>query len=213
RVHRSSGMILRPDFYRAPQTDRAAERRAQGFDDERPVGVVLFGGHGSKVMKRIARELPDTPLILLCGHNDALAKSLRALPAAAPRLVVGHTEEVARYLRMGDFFIGKPGPGSVSEALHCGLPVIVTRNTWTMPQERYNTDWVREQGVGLVLPGFNTLADAVPKLIAQLPQLRERVHRLDNRAVFEVPELLARLLAARVRPRSQEIREAVTAMS
>ena len=64
-------------------------------------------------------------------------------------MVVEYTADVAGYLRLGDFFIGKPGPASVSEALHCGLPVIVTRNAWTMPQERYNTDWVQELGVGL----------------------------------------------------------------
>ena len=65
-------------------------------------------------------------------------------------MVVGYTTDVAHYLRLADFFIGKPGPGSLSEALHCGLPVIVTRNAWTMPEERYNTDWVREQ-VGITL--------------------------------------------------------------
>ena len=32
------------------------------------------------------------------------------------------------------------------------LPVIVERNAWTLPQERYNADWVRENGVGLVVP-------------------------------------------------------------
>ena len=90
----------------------------------------------------------------MCGHNQALAARLQAQPAQAPRVIVGYTTEVAKYLRLGDFFIGKPGPGSLSEAVHCGLPVIVTRNAWTLPQERYNTDWVREQGVGLVLDSF-----------------------------------------------------------
>jgi 1,2-diacylglycerol 3-beta-galactosyltransferase len=109
-------------------------------------------------------------------------------------VIVGYTTQVAHYLRLGDFFIGKPGPGSLSEALHCGLPVIVTRNAWTMPQERYNTDWVRDQGLGLVLASFAGLAEAVARLRAQLPQFVARVQRLDNRALFEVPQILAGIL-------------------
>ena len=98
---------------------------------------------------------------------------------------------MAQYLRLADFFIGKPGPGSLSEAVHCGLPVIVTRNAWTMPQERYNTDWVREQGVGLVLNSFAGVRAAVAELRAQLPQFIARVRRMDNRALFELPQILA----------------------
>jgi UDP-N-acetylglucosamine:LPS N-acetylglucosamine transferase len=192
RIHRSSGMILRPDFYRPSALDRAA----LGLDPARATGVVLFGGHGSQVMQTIARELHDTPLILLCGHNQRLQARLRAMPASAPRVVVGHTSEVAGYMRLADFFIGKPGPGSLSEALHCGLPVIVTRNAWTMPQERYNTDWVRENDVGVVLPSFRGIQAAVAGLLPRLDALRAQVGRLHNRAVFEVPDLLARLLAA-----------------
>ena len=197
RLHRSSGMILRPVFYRPPTVARAEARRALGLDAHTPTGVVLFGGHGSKAMFGIAERLPAVPLILMCGHNRALAERLRVLPAAAPRVVLGYTQDVAHYLRLADFFIGKPGPGSLSEALHCGLPVIVTRNALTLPQERYNTDWVREQSVGLVLDSFAALPAAVAELRRQLPWLAERVRRLDNRALFEIPQILARILRER----------------
>jgi len=60
------------------------------------------------------------------------------------------------------FFIGKPGPGSISEAVQQGLPVIVVRNAWTMPQERYNTQWVEENGVGVVLDSFKPFVQASP---------------------------------------------------
>jgi len=193
-LHRASGMILRPGFYRHGGPPRAQARRALGLDEHTPTGVVLFGGHGSSAMLDIAERLANVPLILLCGHNHALAERLRALPAAAPRVIVGYTQDVPHYLRLGDFFIGKPGPGSLSEALHCGLPVIVTRNAWTMPQERYNTDWVLEQGVGLVLPSFAGLPEAVARLRAHWPEYAERVRRLDNRALFEVPQILAGIL-------------------
>ena len=195
RLHLTSGMILRPDFYLPPDVDRDAERRRLGLDGHGPVGVVLFGGHGSKAMLGIARRLADRPLILMCGHNRELAQALREMPAAAPRVVVEFTPDVARWMRLGDYFVGKPGPGSVSEAVHCGLPVVVTLNRWTMPQERYNAQWVREHGVGVVHRSFATVRAAVDEVCAQLPQLQAAVRRIDNRAVFEVPEILHDVMA------------------
>jgi 1,2-diacylglycerol 3-beta-galactosyltransferase len=196
RVHRSSGMILRPEFYFGPVVDRRAERLRAGLDEATPTGLVLFGGAGSRVMKRIAQALPDTPLILMCGRNEALAQALRVLPASAPRVVVGFTPDVARWMRLADFFIGKPGPGSLSEAVHQGLPVIVTRNAWTMPQERWNTEWVRAHGLGLVRRSFGSVGAAVQQLTQRLPEFQQRVRAIDNRAVFEVTDVLARLLDA-----------------
>ena len=195
KVHATSGMIIRPDFYRVPEAfDRAGRLEALGLDPRRPVGVVMFGGHGSRSMLGIAERLPGTQLILMCGHNARLADRLRALPATAPRLVVGFTPEVADVMRLGDFFIGKPGPGSLSEALHLGLPVIVARNAWTMPQERYNTDWVRDNGYGLVVDSFRNIAADLPPLLDDLPAFRARVAAYRNRAVFEIPPVLARIL-------------------
>jgi 1,2-diacylglycerol 3-beta-galactosyltransferase len=123
-IHRSSGMILRPDFYRPECVDRAVERAALGLDPLRPTGVVMFGGQGSMQMLRMAQALRDVQLILLCGHNDALVAKLRLMRTLAPHAVVGFAGDVGRLMRLGDFFIGKPGPGCVSEAVQCGLPVI-----------------------------------------------------------------------------------------
>jgi len=196
RVHRVSGMILRPAFYspRPCAASRVAQRAAVGLPGQAPTGLVLFGGHGSQAMKRIAQRLPDTPLILMCGRNAALAQALREQPRTAPRVVVEFTPDVARWMALADFFIGKPGPGSVSEAVHMGLPVIVTRNAWTMPQERWNTDWIQQQGVGVVQRSFRSVQAAVAQVLARLPDYQEPVRRIDNRAVFELPELFARLL-------------------
>jgi hypothetical protein len=195
-LHAASGMLMHPDFYAPLQMDREAERAAQGFAPGQPVGVVMFGGAGSMAMDGIARKLPDVPLILLCGHHAALAQRLRQHKAAAPRMVVGFTREVRRHLALGDFFIGKPGPGSLSEAVHMGLPVVTVRNVGTMPQERYNTQWLDDNGLGVVLNSFRDVGTAVPALCAQLASFQAQVRRQHNRAVFEVPEVLARLLAA-----------------
>ena len=195
QISLTSGMILRPAFYETPRIDRAAERSALGLDPARPTGIVMFGGQGSTQMVTIARALADRQLILMCGHNEALIRKLKALQPAMPHAVVGFTPDVCRYMQLGDYFIGKPGPGSLSEAVQMKLPVITFDNAWTMPQERYNAQWVREQGVGLVLKSVRAIGPGVTEMIERLPALRARVCTIDNRAVFEVPQILAMLIA------------------
>ena len=200
RILRASGMILRPTFYQPVTADRVAERRRLSLDPDRPTGLVLFGGQGSKAMLEIAERLSDIQLILICGKNSTLAERLRALPAKAPRYVEGFTSEIPYYMSLADFFIGKPGPGSISEAVAMGLPVIVERNIWTLPQERYNADWVLERNAGLVLPNFRGIRGAVEDLLRELPRYQAAVRQIHNRAVFEIPDMLAKILETKTAP-------------
>jgi UDP-N-acetylglucosamine:LPS N-acetylglucosamine transferase len=193
-IHATSGMIIRPDFYRPLALDRREERRKLQLDPDRPTGIVMFGGHGSRVMRRIAKRLDDTQLILVCGHNSALADELRAMSSSAPRAVIGFSSQIRYFMQLSDFFIGKPGPGSISEAIQQQLPVIVVRNAWTMLQERYNTDWVEENKAGLVLESFNVIRGAVEALTGQLTEYRSNVARIHNRAIFEIPAILEGIL-------------------
>jgi UDP-N-acetylglucosamine:LPS N-acetylglucosamine transferase len=194
QIHLTSGMIIRPDFYRESPLDRRGERQKLGLDPDRPTGLVMFGGTGSRVMQGIARRLDDTQLILICGHNAPLAERLSAKTSRAPHLVLGFTSEIRYYMQLSDFFIGKPGPGSISEAVQQGLPVIVVRNTWTMPQERYNTDWVRENHAGIVLDSFRSVRLGVAEIIDRFEEFRAGISHIRNRAVFEIPRILENIM-------------------
>jgi UDP-N-acetylglucosamine:LPS N-acetylglucosamine transferase len=138
----------------------------------------------------------DLQLIAICGRNEKLAERLRSIKSRFPLHVAGFTSEVPHYMSLSDFFIGKPGPGSISEAVAMKLPVIIERNTWTLPQERYNADWVIEKRVGLVLKSFREIAGAVDDLLSpgKLDEYRARVAAIENRAVFEIPEILQGIL-------------------
>ncbi len=99
-------------------------------------------------------------------------------------------------LRAADFLIGKPGPGSIAEAMVRKLPVLIECNAWTLPQERYNAEWVKEKGVGIVLKSFEEVAEGVKRMLdpTALAAFRANVAAQRNRAVFEIPEILAKLL-------------------
>ncbi len=200
RIFRTSGMILNPKFYEAAPVDRPAERARLGLEHERMTGLVLFGGYGAKAMLEIADRIEGSSLpvqlIFICGKNERLARALGCRPRRMPRFVEGFTKEVPYYMRVSDFFLGKPGPGSISEALAMGLPVIVERNAKTLPQERYNADWVREKGLGLVVRNWRGVAEAIGGLLEAetFAGCRGRIAALQNRAVFEIPDLLRGIL-------------------
>lgn len=200
QVRSTSGMILRPSLYRARGADRQAARAALGLASAGPVGMVTFGGHGSVQMLKIAKALPEVPLVFACGHNAALVAELRALQRPAPHVALGYTPDIGRVMRAADFFIGKPGPGSLSEAVHLGLPVLTFDNASTMPQERYNVEWVRQTGVGLAVASVRELPAAAARLLAELPAFHQRVAAVHNHAVFEVLDIFEDLLEPAAQP-------------
>jgi 1,2-diacylglycerol 3-beta-galactosyltransferase len=201
KIHRVSGMVLNPRFYQIePLTTeaRAAERTRLGFDPSQPIGLVMFGGEGSNVIFEIARSLDRRQLIVVCGKNEKLRARLQGLQHHARMHVEGFTKEVPRFMQLADYFIGKPGPGSISEAIAMHLPVIVERNAWTLPQERYNADWIREHEVGIVLRNFRGIARAVEELLQAetFRRFRAGTERIHNRAVFEIPVILEKIAGA-----------------
>jgi hypothetical protein len=195
-VFLTSGMILKPKFYEKSAVDRISERNRLGLEADCPTGIVLFGGHGSQVMVDITKKLSEAgsgvQLVLICGHNKKLAAQLEKLKTNKPILVIGFTQSVEYYMALADFFIGKPGPGSISEALQFHLPVIVECNSRTLPQERYNAEWVTENGYGIVVPSFRKIAPAVQQLLESVTfnKFRLKVSEYSNRVLFEVPIIL-----------------------
>ena len=196
----TSGMILRPDFYSPDNSDPLTLRGEMGLRADLPTGIVLFGGYGSKEIFRITERLNaaslPVQLILVCGKNEALAAKLRTRKWRMPVHVIGFSKEVHKLMRAADFLIGKPGPGSIAEAMARGLPVLIECNAWTLPQERYNAEWVKEKRVGMVLKSFRDVVAGVRELTEPVKhqEFRKNVAAIENRAIFEIPEILAGLL-------------------
>ncbi|HLZ11243.1 MAG TPA: glycosyltransferase [Candidatus Acidoferrum sp.] len=215
-----SGMVLRPEFYAESAVDAAAVKRELGLREDLPTAMVLFGGFGSKVMYEIVEKLDaarvPVQLILICGKNEKLAERLKAKKWSIGTSVIGFTKEVHKLMRAADFLIGKPGPGSIAEAMQRGLPVLVECNAWTLPQERFNAAWVTEKRVGVVLKSFKDVVGGVLEMLepAKLAECKKNVAAQNNRAIFEIMEIVDGLLSRNggaVRKSSHSIRESVGA--
>jgi spore coat polysaccharide biosynthesis predicted glycosyltransferase SpsG len=200
-IFRTSGMILRPEFYVPDNSDPIALRDDLGLRPDLTTAIVLFGGHGSKVMYDIASRLDavqvPVQLILICGRNEELAAKFKSRSWRMPVKVIGFTKEIHKLMRAADFLIGKPGPGSIAEAMVRKLPVLIECNAWTLPQERYNAEWVAEKEVGIVLHSLREeIVSGVQRMLdpETLSNFRRNVEALENRAIFEIPEILDKLL-------------------
>jgi len=191
-------MILNPQFYEIDPlrpAQRAEARASLGFDPAQPVGLVLFGGQGA------AENAGDRPQLA----GPATGADVRSQPesgdaaggAAAPGAGFHRRlhQEVPRYMQLADYFIGKPGPGSLSEAVAMRLPVIVERNAWTLPQERFNASGLASRASGS-MPNFRRIARVVDEMLepAAYARFRAATERLHNRAVFEIPDILESIL-------------------
>ena len=150
----------------------------------------------SEIAERLDKSDLGLQLILICGKTFRLMNELRERKWRIRCHVEGFTKEVPYYMHLSDFFIGKPGPGSLSEALSKQLPVIVECNAWTLPQERYNAQWIKERGVGLTLRSFREIVSAVNFLLRpeEFARYRENTSTQPNRAVFEIPGFLEDIL-------------------
>jgi Glycosyltransferase family 28 C-terminal domain len=208
-LFRASGMILRPDFYTEQKETPRAIRKDLGLDPELQTAIVLFGGYGSNVMYDVVEQIEAARLplqmILVCGKNEKLADRFREKKWNIPLHIVGFSREVNRLMHAADFLIGKAGPGSIAEAMISGLPVLVERNAKTLPQERYNTEWVTEKQVGTVIKSFRDVVPAVRSLLelGKLSALKCNVMALHNGAIFEIPEFLSSLLGEENKSRAE----------
>jgi 1,2-diacylglycerol 3-beta-galactosyltransferase len=208
RLMRTSGVVIHPRFCeldwldrdRSEEFDYASERQQLGLDPDRPTGLVIFGSYGAPEMLDIARRLErsflDLQLILICGHNQPLAERLRRMNSRFPMVVEGFTKQLPHYMRLSDFFIGKPGSVGISEALALGLPVITECNRLTLFQERPSAEWLVEQELGIVVDRFSEIDRAVAELLQPetFSRYRANVAAYRNRAVFEVVNCLETIL-------------------
>ncbi len=209
RVSQVSGMMLHPRFYESAGPDvRERVRQELGLGASDFAVMLLFGGKGSPEMRplaeRLLREDRTLRVIAVCGDNPPLYESLAPLDAECSGRLrrFGFTDRVAELLAAADLLVSKPGPGSLSEAFQLRVPVIVTRNVHTIPQERFNTELVQKRGVGLVVSGWREIPAAVARLRAEpgrLEAMRAHLRALPpNRAVYEVLDVIA--TAAGIKP-------------
>jgi 1,2-diacylglycerol 3-beta-galactosyltransferase len=148
----------------------AAIRASLGLRSGSFVVLVCGGADGSGGLVRHARAIAsgafDVDVVVICGRNERARSALAGLHTSTgrPVRVLGYVNNMAEWMRASDVVVSKAGPGTIAEALCCGLPLLLV---WYLPgQERGNVEWVVDIGAGRYVPRDAQLVDAVAELAA-----------------------------------------------
>ena len=60
---------------------------------------------------------------------------------------------------------------------------------------------MREQGIGVVATSMASVRSACDELLGRRGEFQARLRGIDNRAVFEIPDILSQLLQESLQPR------------
>lgn len=164
------GLPVHAAFTTPPPNTRAKQaiRRRLGLNPDLFTVLVCSGADGSGDIPGMASAVAqlDLPLqlVVICGRNQRAKARLEGLTTGRGNAVAveGYVRNMPDWMHAADIIATKAGPGTIAEALCCGLPILIT---WYLPgQERGNVEWISGIGAGRYVPTHSSLADAVKEL-------------------------------------------------
>lgn len=137
-----------------PSMDSSAVRAKLGWPQDLPVAVLVGGGDGMGPLRETALAISEAKLPLalaiITGRNKTLQSRLEATDFSMPTFVYGFVREMPDFMAAADVLVTKAGPGTISEALNAGLPMILYSH---LPgQESGNIPYVVTEGAGIWAP-------------------------------------------------------------
>ena len=182
----------------------SALRLKLGLEPDRTTILLVGGGEGMGPLYRIARTLDRArlpiQLVVIAGRNRALCDKLRAAAWQIPVRVEGFVTNMPEWMRAANLIITKAGPGTISEALACGLPILLSG--FLPGQEKGNVTFVEQGGVGILRKNPDDLARTVREWLTPgndtLARFAARAQELARpRAALDIAKTLDDCLTAR----------------
>ena len=149
------GLPVRPAFA-LPAHPKPVLRQALGMHADLPAVLLVGGGEGFGRVADIAAQLAVRlrekgkaigQLVVICGRNRKLVEKLNAQHWPVPMQVHGFVDNMPEWMTATDCIITKAGPGTIAEALICGLPIILS--SFIPGQEEGNVPYVVQNQVGV----------------------------------------------------------------
>ncbi len=168
-----------------PPADRSALRHKLGVPQDARIVLIMGGADGAGPVEEavealLISEVPTFPVVV-AGRNERLRRRLSARTHPSECRVLGFTTNMAEWMWASDLLVTKAGPNTIMEAVHCGLPLILTG---ALPgQEEGNVSFVVENGLGMVATKPQEIVRAIGRVLtdhermAAIKRAMERVRR------------------------------------
>lgn len=190
--------------FRGPRSERTALRAELGWPPDLPVALLVGGGEGMGPLGEIAAAVDAARLgiglAVVVGRNEKLRARLDTHRWAGPTRIYGFVRNMPALMAAADVLLTKAGPGTVTEALNAGLPMILYGR---LPgQEDGNVKLVTDAGAGVWAPSMRAIVSSLRDLVGD-PDRRSRAVAACHRVARpESAAEIAGILASMLRPGS-----------
>lgn len=191
-----------------PSIDSRAIRAKLGWPQDVPVAVLVGGGDGMGPLRETAlaisaAQLPLS-LAIITGRNKTLRSRLEATEFSMPTFVYGFVREMPDFMAAADVLVTKAGPGTISEALNAGLPMILYSH---LPgQESGNIPYVVTEGAGIWAPRPEEIVRSLKNWLEHPDQHAAAVAACKRMARPDAARIIARELVKTMEAHRESVR-------
>jgi 1,2-diacylglycerol 3-beta-galactosyltransferase len=188
RIH-VLGMPIDPKFT-LPVANKEELCRKFELEPGLPVVLLVGGGDGAGGLPTVVRTISQAhlpvQLLIVTGRNRRLYVHLQRTRShlRVPAKVFGFVQNMPELMHAADVIITKAGPGTICEALACGLPIILSG--YVPGQEEGNVDYVLSNGVGVLARESAELIGALRRLVKPGSQVMRQ--QLENAKRISHPQ-------------------------
>ncbi|GAB4580126.1 MAG: glycosyltransferase [Anaerolineales bacterium] len=154
-----TGLPISRKFTPASPGEKLTLRQELALAPDKPTVLIMHGAEGHLKVYRNAKAIdqafgPRVQQIIVCGKNAALKEKMETSGFGAHLKIFGFSTQISNLMRASDILITKAGALTVSEALACGLPILISQ--FLPGQEEGIPEWLAEKQAGL--PAFTSQA-------------------------------------------------------
>lgn len=174
---RETGLPVSPEFRSVDPVQKCDLRVKSGLATQKTTILIMHGAEGHhrvfEIVCAIEGKFGETiQQIVICGKNESLRRKLEAKAFGPHVKTFGFTNKVSQLMQISDVLITKAGSLTVSEALACGLPPIISE--YLPGQESGTPEWLVGQRAGWAAYRTEAILAEISRLTDDPGLLRKR---------------------------------------
>jgi len=189
------------DRFCHPPANKSSLRKQYGWPVDRTLILLVGGGEGMGPLEKTAAAIADSglraSLIVITGRNKSLRARLQERKWEIPTYIYGFVREMPDFMQAADILVTKAGPGTISEALNAGLPMVLYSR---LPgQEDGNVSFITIEGAGVWAPNPKEIVIAIDRWIRYPERHHQAIAACQRLARPKAARRIANILVEKVR--------------